>query len=139
MERTNISSGAPLEDSVGYSRAVRVGNMVFVAGTAAYNGDAIVAIGDAYGQTQFILTKIEKALQQAGADITHVVRTRIYVTDIANWEAIAQAHGEVFKDIKPAATMVVVKALVDEKLLVEIEADAVIYYATGLRGLVNAP
>ncbi len=127
MERTNISSGAPLEDSVGYSRAVRVGHFVYLAGTASYDGDTIVAIGDAYSQTQFILTKITKALRQAGADISHVVRTRIYVTDIANWDAIARAHGEVFKDIKPAATMVVVKALVDEKLLVEIEADAVIY------------
>ena len=126
MERTLISSGAPWEASVGYSRAVRLGNMVFVAGTTAVDGNTIIAPGDAYGQTQYILAKIGKALNEAGAGFQHVVRTRMYVTNIADWEAIGRAHGEVFAEIRPAATMVEVKGLIHEGLVVEIEVDAVI-------------
>ncbi len=126
MERTLISSGAPWEASVGYSRAVRVGNMVFVAGTTAIDGDTIIAPGDAYAQTQYILAKIGKALNEAGAGFQHVVRTRMYVTNIADWEAIGRAHGEVFAEIRPAATMVEVNGLIQEGLVVEIEVDAVI-------------
>lgn len=126
MERINISSGAAWEDIVGYSRAVKVGNRVFVAGTTAVAGDTVVSPGDAYAQTIYILKKIESALQKAGAGMQHVVRTRLFVTDITQWEAIGRAHGEVFKTIRPAATMVEVKALINPQLLVEIEADAVI-------------
>jgi enamine deaminase RidA (YjgF/YER057c/UK114 family) len=100
--------------------------MVFVAGTTAVDGDTIIAPGDAYGQTQYILAKIGKALNYAGAGFQHVVRTRMYVTNIADWEAIGRAHGEVFAEIRPAATMVEVKGLIQEGLVVEIEVDAVI-------------
>lgn len=126
MDRTLISSGAPWEATVGYSRAVRVGNMVFVAGTTAVDGDTVIAPGNAYEQTRFIFEKIAKALHQAGADLQHVVRTRMYVTNIADWPEIGRAHGEVFADIRPAATMVEVKGLIDKNLVVEIEVDAVI-------------
>lgn len=100
--------------------------MVFVAGTTAVAGDTVVSLGDAYAQTIYILKKIESALQKTGAGMQHVVRTRLFVTDITQWEAIGRAHGEVFKTIRPAATMVEVKALINPQLLVEIEADAVI-------------
>lgn len=126
MNRTLISSGAPWESTVGYSRAVRVGNMVFVAGTTAVDGDTVIAPGNAYEQTKYVLSKIGKALHQAGADFQHVVRTRMYVTNIADWEAIGRAHGEVFADIRPAATMVEVKALINKYLVIEIEVEAVI-------------
>ncbi|UPT65887.1 MAG: RidA family protein [Sphingobacteriales bacterium JAD_PAG50586_3] len=126
MKRTLISSGAPWEATVGYSRAVRVGNMVFVAGTTAVDGDTIVAPGNAYEQTQYILAKIGKALIEAGADFQHVVRTRMYLTNIADWEEVGRAHGEVFGTIRPAATMVEVKGLINKDLVVEIEVDAVI-------------
>lgn len=123
----NISSGTAWEDSIGYSRDVKVGNQVFVAGTTAIDENgAVVAPGDPYLQAQYIFQKIAKALQQAGAGMEQVVRTRIFVTDIAEWEAIGKAHGEVFRQIKPAATMVAVKGLIAPGLLVEIEADAVI-------------
>jgi enamine deaminase RidA (YjgF/YER057c/UK114 family) len=127
MERLNISSGAKWEDIVGYSRAVRIGNIVEVAGTTAVSetGD-IVSIGDPYQQTLFILAKIEKALHAAGATLQDVVRTRMFVTNIRQWEVIGQAHGEYFRTIKPAATMVEVQALIDPQLLVEIEATAVL-------------
>jgi len=123
--RLNISSGAQWEDIVGYSRAVRVGNIVEVAGTAAADQDKIIG-RTPYAQTQFILSKIEKALEEAGAALKDVVRTRIFVTDISQWEEIGQAHGEYFKNIKPAATMVEVKPLIQPELLVEIEATAII-------------
>lgn len=126
MKRTLISSGAPWEATVGYSRAVRVGNMVFVAGTTAVDGDTVIAPGNAYEQTKYALAKIGKALHEAGADFQHVVRTRIYVTNIADWEEVGRAHGEVFGDIRPAATMVEVKGLINKDLVVEIEVDAVI-------------
>jgi enamine deaminase RidA (YjgF/YER057c/UK114 family) len=126
-QRINITSGAPWEDIVGYCRAVRVGNIVEVAGTTAVdeNGQTI-GTGDLYAQTHYILQKIEKALQQAGASMAHVVRTRMFVTNISQWEEAGRAHGEFFKNIKPAATMVEVNALIAPDLLIEIEATAII-------------
>jgi enamine deaminase RidA (YjgF/YER057c/UK114 family) len=127
MERINISSGARWEEIVGYSRAVRLGNVVEVAGTTAVDEEGnVVGPDDPYTQTQYILHKIEKALQAAGASLGDVVRTRIFVTDIGRWEAVGRAHGEFFRAIKPAATMVEVKALISPELLVEIEATALI-------------
>ncbi len=121
-----ISSGSPWEDVVGYSRAVRVGNIVEVAGTTAVDGDALVGEGDVYRQTQFILQKIGKALEQAGSSLEHVVRTRMYITDISLWQEAGKAHGEVFGNIKPASAMVEVSALIDQRLLIEIEATAIV-------------
>ncbi len=121
-----ISSGSPWEDVVGYSRAVRVGNIVEVAGTTAVDGDALVGEGDVYKQTQFILRKIGKALEQAGSSLEHVVRTRMYITDISLWQEAGKAHGEVFGNIKPASAMVEVSALIDQRLLIEIEATAIV-------------
>ena len=124
--RQNVSSGAVWEDIVGYSRAVRIGNVIEVAGTTAVENDQVVARGDAYEQTRFVLRKIERALEEAGARIQDVVRTRMYVTDISQWEAIGRAHGEVFRTVKPASTMIEVKALIDPELLVEIEVTAIV-------------
>ncbi len=127
MPKQLISSGTVWEINFGYSRAVRTGNMVFVAGTTAVNEKGeIVGINDPYAQASFIYKKIEKALQEAGASLTDVVRIRTFVTDISRWEEVAKAQGEVFKNIRPAATLVEITALVDPNLLVEIEADAVI-------------
>ena len=124
--RKNISSGSPWEDIVGYSRAVRVGNIIEVAGTTAMDGDTLIGKGDVYAQTNYIFSKIEKALEEAGAAMKDVVRTRMFVTDISHWELVGKAHGEFFKTIKPVATMVEVKALIDKELLIEIEVTAVI-------------
>ncbi len=127
MQRQIISSGAPWESIVGYSRAIRVGRQVFVSGTAAVDEQGhTVAPGDAYLQAKYILEKIGKALQQAGASLEQVTRTRIFVTDISQWEAIGKAHGEVFAHIRPATSMVEVSRLISPDMLVEIEADALI-------------
>ncbi len=125
MQRKNFSSGAPWEDVVGYSRAVLVGNQLEVSGTVATDESGTVGKGDFYKQTKFILQKLEKVLQQAGFKLKDVVRTRIFVTDISKWEDVGKAHGEFFRDIKPATSMVEVSALIDPEYLVEIEVTAV--------------
>jgi enamine deaminase RidA (YjgF/YER057c/UK114 family) len=127
MKRNNISSGTPWESIVGYSRAVRIENHVWVAGTTASNEKGeVVAVGDAAAQTRFILKKIEDALREAGASFSDVVRTRIFVTNIAEWEAIGRVHGEFFRDVRPASAMVEVAKLINPQHLVEIEVDAYI-------------
>src|SRR2546421_2464090 len=124
-DREKISSGAKWESIVGYSRAVRVGNRIYVTGTTALDADGeIVGIGDAYAQTMQSLRNIEAALNRLGAGLEHIVRTRMYVTDISRWEEYGRAHGELLREVRPATAMVEVNRLIDERMLIEVEADA---------------
>lgn len=130
-DRQNISSNSPYEPIFGYSRAVKVGNHIFVAGTVAWGNDGkVIGAGDMYAQANQAIRNIEKALAQAGATLADVVRTRTFITDMSRFDDVAKAHGEAFGEIRPAATLVEVKSLVEKEMLVEIEADAVI----GARG-----
>lgn len=123
--RINYSSGAKWEEIVGYCRAVQIGNTLEVSGTVASDGQNVVAKGDFYGQTRFVLSKIEKVMQEAGFGLKDVVRTRMFVTDIRFWEDVGKAHGEFFKEIKPVTSMLEVKGLIGPDYLVEIEVTAV--------------
>lgn len=127
MERINVSTGAKWEDIVGYSRAVKIGNMIEVTGTVSTDGSGeLVGKGNVYLQTKFIILKVEKVLEQLGASLKDVVRTRIFTTDISKWEEIGKAHGEFFGTIKPCTTIVEVSALIDTNYLVEIEFSAIL-------------
>jgi enamine deaminase RidA (YjgF/YER057c/UK114 family) len=128
MDRINYSSGAKWEEIVGYSRAVRMGNIIEITGTVAVDEhDKVVGGNDAYEQSKFIIQKIEKTLKRAGAGLEHVIRTRMYVTDISRWQEYGKAHGEFFGEIKPCTTMVEVKGLIQPEFLIEIEATAIVH------------
>lgn len=124
--RTKISSGVKWENIVGYSRAIKIDNRVLISGTTSIEGGRIIGENDFYLQTKTILSKIEKILKEAGARLEDVVRTRMYVTDISKWEDVGRAHGEFFNDIKPVTSLIQVSAFIDAKMLVEIEAEAII-------------
>lgn len=126
MDRKNISSDTIWGKRVGYSRAVRIGDIIEVAGTSALDGDKIIAVGDPYKQMCFIIEKVEQALNQAGAALSNVVRTRIYLTDLSHSKKIGQAHAKYFGEIRPASTMIQISGLVDPDLLVEVEVTAII-------------
>ncbi|OCT17066.1 hypothetical protein A8709_24060 [Paenibacillus pectinilyticus] len=126
MKRTRVFTGSPWEPVVGYCRAIRVGDRIEVAGTTAMKDGEVVGVGDAYEQTRCILQLIEGALHELGAQMSDVIRTRMFVTDISLWEQYGRAHGEYFRDVQPVATMVEVKALIDPQLLIEIEVEAVV-------------
>lgn len=125
MDRTRVFTGSPWEPLVGYCRAIRIGDRIEVAGTTAMKDGEVVGVGNPYEQTKFILQTIERALIELGSGMSDVVRTRMFVTDISKWEEIGKAHGEFFREVQPAATMVEVKALIDPQLLVEIEVYAI--------------
>ena len=126
-DRSNYSSGAPWESIAGYSRAVRVGNIIEVAGTTAVDTEGqVVGAGDISKQTGYIFNKIRNALNDAGSKMSDVIRTRMYLTDINDWETVARVHGDIFSDIKPVSTLVEVSGLIDEELLIEIEVSAVV-------------
>ena len=124
--RNNVGTDSPWEEIVGYSRVVRVGNIIEVAGTTAIDGDKLVGKGNMYEQTAFILKKIEKSLLRMGIPMSDVVRTRMFVTDISRWQEAGKAHGEFFKEIKPVTTMVEVSKLINSEFLIEIEATAIV-------------
>tara|TARA_B100000401_G_C52636715_1_gene638683 strand:+ start:51 stop:458 length:408 start_codon:yes stop_codon:yes gene_type:complete len=126
-DRSNYSSGAPWESIAGYSRAVRIGNIIEVAGTTAVDTEGqVVGAGDISKQTDYIFDKIRNALNDAGSKMSDVIRTRMYLTDINDWETVARVHGDIFSDIKPVSTLVEVSGLIDEELLIEIEVSAVV-------------
>ncbi len=126
-DRSNYSSGAPWESIAGYSRAVRIGNIIEVAGTTAVDTEGqVVGAGDISKQTDYIFNKIRNALNDAGSKMSDVIRTRMYLTDINDWEIVARVHGDIFSDIKPVSTLVEVSGLIDEELLIEIEVSAVV-------------
>lgn len=125
-QRENISSGAIWEDKVGYSRAVKVDDLIEISGTTAVNGSEVVAVGDPYEQTKLIIEKFSSVLEEAGSSLKDIIRVRIYVREITDWEKVGQAFSEYFKNIKPAATLVEVNSLIDPQMLVEMEATAII-------------
>lgn len=130
MNRTRVFTGSPWEPVVGYCRAIRVGNRIEVAGTTAMRDGEVVGVGKPYEQARFVLQTIEQALQELGAQMSDVIRTRMYVTDISLWQEFGKAHGEFFRDVQPVATMVEVKALIDPLLLIEIEVEALLMEET---------